>query len=91
MKQYDVFISYRREGGQDTARIIRDELRAKGFRVFFDVEALRSGKFNEQLLDTIQECNDFILICSQGALDRCGQPEDWVRQELACALKHGKM
>ena len=90
MSKYDVFISYRREGGQDTARIIRDELRAKGFRVFFDVEALRSGKFNEQLLDTIQECNDFILICSQGALDRCCQPDDWVRQELACALKHKK-
>lgn len=90
MNKYDVFISYRREGGQDTARIIRDELRAKGFRVFFDVEALRSGKFNEQLLDTIQGCNDFILICSKGALDRCSQPEDWVRQELACALKHNK-
>ncbi len=89
-KKYDVFISYRREGGQDTARIIRDELRIKGFRVFFDVESLRSGKFNEQLLNTIQECNDFILICSPGVLDRCEKEDDWVRQELACALRCGK-
>ncbi len=89
-KIYDVFISYRREGGQDTARIIRDELRARGFRVFYDVETLRSGKFNEQLLSTIRECHNFILICSPGALDRCEKEDDWVRQELACALGHGK-
>lgn len=88
--KYDVFISYRREGGQDTARIIRDELRAKGLRVFFDVETLRSGKFNEQLLTTIRECSSFILICSPNALDRCVNEDDWVRQELACAFRHGK-
>lgn len=88
--KYDVFVSYRREGGQDTARIIRDELRAKGLRVFFDVETLRSGKFNEQLLTTIQECSSFILICSPNALDRCSNEDDWVRQELACAFRHGK-
>lgn len=89
-KKYDVFISYRRDGGQDTARIIRDELRARGFRVFFDVESLRSGKFNEQLFDRIRECNDFILVCSTCALERCVEKDDWVRQELACALKEGK-
>ena len=47
--KYDIFISYRRDGGQETARILRDSLAERGYRVFFDVESLRSGAFNTKL------------------------------------------
>lgn len=95
-KKYDIFISYRRTGGDLSAKIIRDKLREMGYRVFFDVESLKSGNFNEKLYSVIDECKDFLLILSPGALDRCvnadGTPNDrdWVRKELAHALKKGK-
>lgn len=88
--QYDIFISYRRDGGIDTAKHLRDILTDKGYRVFFDTDSLRSGDFNTALLDIIKNCTDFIIILNPGALDRCVNENDWVRQELACALKTGK-
>ena len=49
----------------------------------------------QELLRRIDECRDFILILSEGALDRCVDPSavasaDWVRCELAYALEKNK-
>ena len=41
--EYDVFISYRRDGGAETAKHLRDVLTERGYRVFFDTDSLRSG------------------------------------------------
>ena len=61
-KEYDIFISYRRDGGESTAKILRDKLTELGYSVFFDVESLRSGDFNKKLYSVIEECDDFLLI-----------------------------
>lgn len=90
MKQYDVFISYRRDGGEHTAKIICDSLTKQGYRVFFDVESLRSGEFNQELYRVIENCRDFLIILSPGSLDRCVNEDDWVRQEINCAMRHEK-
>ena len=89
-KPYDIFISYRRDGGDHTAKIIRDALTERGYKTFFDVESLRSGNFNEELYTVIEQCRDFLIILSPGALDRCENEDDWVRREIEHALKHGK-
>lgn len=86
----DVFISYRRDGGDMTAMYFYQALRERGYRVFYDLEVLRAGKFNEALLDSIQSCTDFVLILSPHALDRCEDPNDWVRREIAEALRAKK-
>lgn len=88
--EYDVFISYRRDGGEHLAKMIRDSLTERGYHVFFDVESLRSGEFNTALYDVIEHCKDIVLICSPRALDRCANDDDWVRQEIECAIKHKK-
>ena len=87
---YDVFISYRRNGGEHTARMIRDRLSDLGYKVFFDVESLRSGNFNTKLYSVIDECSDFILVLSPNALDRCSDEKDWVRCEVEYALSKDK-
>ena len=89
-RKYDVFISYRRESGAETAKHLRDVLSARGYRVFFDTDSLGRGDFNLELIEIIKNCKDFILVLTPGALDRCQNPDDWVRQELACALAEGK-
>ena len=93
--KYDVFISYRREGGYDTAKHLNDLLVRDGYRVSFDIDTLRNGDFDVQLLERIEECKDFILVVDKHAFDRTLDPDfdpqkDWLRCELAHALKHNK-
>lgn len=85
MKKYDIFISYRRSS-YDTANLIATRLKSEGYSVFFDMEALRSGKFNEQLYDAIDNCKDFIVVLPPNALDRCVNEDDWVRLEVCRAI-----
>lgn len=91
MKQtYDIFISYRREGGFDISQAIYQRLINDGYAAFLDLEQLKSGKFNTALLSVIGQCQDFLLILPPKALDRCQDENDWVRQEIEHALKTGK-
>lgn len=87
---YDVFISYRRSTGEDLAARICEHLRKRGFNPFIDFESLRSGKFNEQLYQYIDNAPNFVLILSKNALDRCINEDDWVRLEIERALSGNK-
>lgn len=87
--KYDIFVSYRRSSFE-SAQMIATSLRAKGYKVFFDVESLRGGKFNEQLFSVISECRDFLVVLPEHALDRCSDPQDWVRLEVCHAMTCGK-
>jgi hypothetical protein len=89
-ENYDVFLSYRRDGGETMAILLRDRLAAKGYKVFLDVENLNSGSFNKKLLGVIEGCTDVVVICSKGGLDRCINDGDWVRTEVAHAFAHDK-
>lgn len=89
MAHYDVFISYRRTSFE-SSNLISEKLRSMGYRIFFDVETLRSGKFNDQLLGIIENCTDFVLILPPNALDRCSDENDWVRKEVLHAIHHKK-
>ena len=90
-QKYDIFISYRRDGGYETAQLLYDSLKQLGYRVSFDMETLRGGKFNEQLYSRIEQCSDVLAIMSKGSLAlRENREDDWFRLEIAHALKHGK-
>ena len=67
MKIFDIFISYRRQGGYDTAKHLNDLLVRDGYRVSFDIDTLRNGDFDVQLLNRIDQCEDFILIVDEKA------------------------
>ena len=88
---YDVFISYRRQNGADDARLLQQALKARGYNVFFDYDSLRDGQFNETIDAAIDEAPVFILMMTNGALDRCAAPNDWVRHEIERALAKGRI
>ena len=90
MRNYDVFISYRREGGDQAAKAIHDNLRERGYRVFLDVEALRSGAFNTKLYSVLDACRDVVVVLAPGSLERCWHEDDWLRLEVTHALRAGK-
>lgn len=83
----DIFISYRRDGGATTARLICKALEDKNFRCFFDSESLSFGSFADNIKENLRNSPNFILIVTPGSLDRCTSPDDWVRQEIALALE----
>ena len=85
---YQIFISYRRDGGESLAALLYERFARKGYDVFYDVESLRSGDFNEKLLSVIEKCEDVLLILPPGGLDRCITDEnDWVKREIEHAMK----
>jgi hypothetical protein len=91
--KYDVFISYRREGGYFPAQAMYDRLKMDKYRVHFDLDTLRNGDFDEALYQRIDECTDFVIILNKGVFDRCfttPKEDDWLRIELAYALEKGK-
>lgn len=87
-QEYDIFISYRREGGFYLARLLQELLSKR--KVFLDLERLKSGKFDEALEKAILQCRNVIVILSPGSLDRCSVPGDYVRKEIELAIKEGK-
>lgn len=90
MENYQIFISYRRDGGDMLAGRLADKLRTLGYGVFFDVESMRSGLFNTQILEAITLCKDVIVVLPPCGLDRCSDDNDWVRKELSYAIEKGK-
>lgn len=91
-KEYDIFISYRRESGKNYARILKPELEKRGYqdRVFLDFDELKDGKFDKRIIDAINSAPVFLIILSKGCLDRCVNTDDWVRQEIMHALQADK-
>ena len=50
---------------------------------------MEAGKFDSNLLQSIQSARNFILVLTSGALDRCmndNEQKDWIHKEVACAL-----
>ena len=94
-KKFEIFISYRRKGGYDTAKLLYDRLRMDGYSVSFDIDTLEKGDFDDELEKRVYDCKDFLLVLNPGVFDRffdpeCDPKDDWVRQEIICALKTNK-
>lgn len=87
---YDIFISYRREGGKEWARSLKSELERRGYRVFLDFDELKDGVFDRRIMEAIDAAPIFIILLSPHALDRCVNENDWVRREIEYALLHGR-
>ena len=88
--KYDIFISYRRDGGAQYARILQLMLSQSGFKVFLDYDELKDGVFGKRIKAAIQEAPIFMLVLSKDSLDRCKNEDDWVREEILYALQGGK-
>lgn len=85
-----VFISYRREGGDVSAKLICESLKRNGYTVFYDFDSINRGRFDSRIFTAIENCTDFVVVLSPGALDNCQKENDWVRWEIRHALEHRK-
>ena len=90
-KQYDIFISYRRDNGEDKARILNQFLSTVGYRVFFDHESGMTGDFETEILAAVEIAPVFLMLMTPHCFDRCNEEGDWVRRELERAMVFGKL
>ncbi|CAN5908972.1 hypothetical protein BH11PSE8_BH11PSE8_00210 [soil metagenome] len=81
-----VFISYRRKDIA-WALAIYQALSAADYDVFFDFQSVTHGDFERAILSNILTRAHFIVLLTPSALDRCGDPRDWVRREIETALE----
>lgn len=88
--KYDIFISYRRENGEDKARILNQFLSSVGYRVFFDHESEMTGEFETEILAAVEIAPVFLMLLTPHCLERCKEEGDWVRREIERATKFGK-
>lgn len=88
-KKYDIFISYRHDGGQYLALLLFEHLREKGLKVFLDVESLKVGHFDEQIYNEIESCKYLLFVVSPGCVKKLVEVNDWVAKELVGAVKAG--
>lgn len=88
--KYDIFISYRREGGAQYARILQLMLQQRGYKVFLDYDELTDGVFSEHIKTAINDAPVFMLVLSNKSMQRCINEDDWVRQEISLAIEKKK-
>jgi hypothetical protein len=95
-----IFISYRREESRWSARSLHDRLTQRFDRnqIFMDVDSVGLGEdFVKTIEETVGSCDVLIAVIGKGWLISCDQegqrrldnPEDFVRIEIATALKRG--
>jgi tetratricopeptide (TPR) repeat protein len=80
-----VFISYRRTN-LPWALAVYQNLTHRGYDVFFDYESINSGGFEKIIIGNIRARAHFIVILTPSALERCNNPDDWLRREIETAL-----
>ena len=71
--KYDVFICYRRIGFE-SANLIATRLKAEGYRVFIDVESLRSGKFKDEWIPYMKYKDSSLRMLKRSEV-RPGRPD----------------
>jgi Flp pilus assembly protein TadD len=80
-----VFISYRRQN-LPWALFIWQNLTMHGYDVFFDYQSIDSGNFEKVILENIRARAHFIIILTPSALEKCKNPDDWLRREIETAM-----
>jgi len=82
-----IFISYRR-ANQFMAQAVHQNLMANDYDVFIDYKSIGAGSFGDVILRQIEARAHFLLILTPSALERCSDPNDWLRREIEHAIVH---
>ena len=89
----DIFISYRNDPeGKAIGRAIKSILEKNNYSVYFNPDEQKNDTFPEELREAVLNCKDFVLLMTQGCLNRLLEdlPVDWLREEIIMAHEHEK-
>jgi TIR domain len=80
------FISYR-WATWPNGRAVHQALTAYGCDAFIDRDGNGAGPIGEMVFGQIANRPNFVVILTPGSPGRFHNPDDWVRREIACALR----
>jgi tetratricopeptide (TPR) repeat protein len=80
-----IFISYRRTNAAWALNIFQN-LTGHGYDVFYDYEKIASGDFDQVIVGNIKARAHFLIVLTPSALERCDDPNDWLRREIETAI-----
>jgi tetratricopeptide (TPR) repeat protein len=69
------------------ALAIFQNLTSNGYDVFCDYSGIASGDFEGVILENITSRAHSLVLLTPSALERCGDPADWLRREIETALE----
>jgi TIR domain len=96
----DIFICYRHDDSAGWVQALYNELKGRfgPRRVFIDHDIPGGTKFPVRIMNEIQRASVFLVVIGKDWLpastwdrSRLESPDDWVRQEIAAALKRRKI
>lgn len=89
--KYEVFISYRRQGGSEYAELVKGELVRRGYKeskIFLDTRSISNGNYRTKIDDAISQSQNVVVIISKGCFDNQSEDSNWTR-EITRALTMG--
>lgn len=90
--RYDIFISYRRQGGSERAELLKAVFEKNGYpsdRIFMDTHTLKGGDFTQRMKDAIGESLNFIVLITKGCFDDI-KDGDYFVYEISEAIRLNK-
>ena len=89
---YDIFISYKRDGGAEKAELLRSELIRRGFRksrIFMDTYSRGEGRIADNLELAIRNSDNIIVAITKGCFEGIKEDGNWLK-EISLAMSLGK-
>lgn len=91
-RNYDIFLSYRRIGGEYAAAYLKTELFNMGYKVFLDVIDLHEGDFGEDIEKALRQCRVLLILLSENIFENSikNPEQDWIIKEFLFMNKRQK-
>ena len=92
MRQFQLFISYRRKSWAFAHRLVDELGKRLDAKIFIDLTGIDEPDFEKSILGNLRNSDAVLLIVTEYTFlpDRIQQPEDWIRREINEALKLSK-
>jgi tetratricopeptide (TPR) repeat protein len=85
-ENFDIFISYTRSDGEHIATLIKETLKGRGYRCFFDYDSLKIGDFLRNIEIAIADAPIFMPILTVDYINKCQMSESCVYKEVISAI-----
>lgn len=89
---FDIFISYRRNGGSERAEMLKLMFEKNGYsskKIFMDTHTLKASDVKPRLQEAVEASDNFILLITKGCFDEIKEEDLWIF-EIKEAIKHHK-
>ena len=86
--RYEIFISYRRDGGAERAELLKLLFEKHGYipdQIFMDTHSIDSCNFKQRIKEAIFQAKYFVLVVCEGNFDKV-KPEDYWIFEIEEAM-----